>query len=198
MRINRAIEKENRTKMKLLETTIQQSISLAKEGVDTKNAIAKTATGSSTIETAVNFDNLRMDVAGLRERMARAESPMQKIAELIVHIDDAILTLFDFVNEVTRRITHKTGESYEHLSLVIVRLNSIHRLCISIKYECGLDLKATSMFSSPLLAEMTRIVQEYLHGHSNEYAIAVRNYALIEEVVILANQIIQLIHMYSQ
>ena len=183
--------------MKLLESIAQQSILAATEAVAAQNVIAKEATGSSIIRTAVNYDNIRMDMAGVKESCARVESPRQKIAVFIVAADNAVLTLSDFVNEITRGVARSGRDSYKHQHLVAVILNSLHRLCVSIKYELGLDTSATSGFSYPLLAKMTRSVREYLRGHSNKYVMAVRDYALLQEVVILANQMIQLIHMYS-
>jgi len=180
--------------MKQVRELQRQLILLAKEAVGTRTAIAQRATGNNDIKTAVTFDNIRMPVAELQQSLAKAESAQQKLITIVKAYDDSIVTLFDFVKKVAEKINSRWRMIHQHLNTLLAMMNHIHELCVAIKYQFGADTSSHSMYSPALFGKMTNAVEHYVQGKGDPKAI--RNYAIIDEIVILADISLGLIHQY--
>ena len=170
------------------------SILLANEAVGARTAIAQRATGKNFITTAVNFNNIRIGIPELEQLLSAAESTQQRLITIAKAIDDSIVTLFDFVKEVARRSNSRRRSINQHLNALLAMMNKIHELCVAIKYTYRADTSSHSMYSPALFENMTKTVEHYVHGQND--AKAIRNYAIMDEIVILADLTLGLMHRY--
>ena len=168
---------------------------LHKKAIKAQNVIAKLKTGTrSVISTAVTFDNLRMDVDTLRSTLVSEESKNQKLRELTRKIDDSAVTFTEFIVAIARdKNTHR--KIRKRFEVLIKLLQKLHRRCAAIKLKLGDATAAQTKFTTELLAAMTNGVEKYLQGHSHDYVITIRNYALVQEVVIFTDEIIDLVNL---
>ena len=169
------------------------SILLAKEAVGARTAIAQRAIGKNFITTAVNFNNIRIGIPELERLLSVAESTQQRLITIAKAIDDSIVTLFDFVKEVARSNSRRRSIN-QHLNALLAMMNKIHELCVAIKYTYKADTSSHSMYSAALFEKMTKTVEHYVHGQKD--AKAIRNYAIMDEIVILADLTLGLMHRY--
>ena len=140
---------------------------------------------------AIIFDNLRPDEAALEEAMSKAESSKEKLCCVLHSYQNNILTLRDFLEAAL----HENEQAEEEVMIVMGELvgTLVHTLDWISEMRQKLDDTGmpSSLYSGDLEKEMTVAVEEYLKQSSaTDIVYAVRNYAVAEEVMVCADDLI--------
>lgn len=136
---------------------------------------------------AIIFDNLRVDEEKLTRKMAQAKSTNERIRNILDSFQNEIITLSDFLSSALYETKDAETELISGLQMVIARLNSSLQFIARMRNKLNDSEMPVSMYSEQLEKIMTDRVQAYLHESSpNELVYAVRNYAIVTEVFICA------------
>ena len=140
---------------------------------------------------AIIFDNLRPDEVALKEAMSKAESSKEKLCCVLHSYQNNILTLGNFLEAALRGNKQAEEEVMKVMGKLVGTL--VHTLDWISKMRQKLNdtRMPSSLYSGDLEKEMTVAVEKHLKQSSaTDIVYAVRNYAVAEEVMVCADDLI--------
>eukprot|EP00795_Rhopilema_esculentum_P004821 gene4821-21137_t len=183
--------------MELLKPLREQVCNLALRAIHAEMAVAHDSVGKKVISTAVVFDNIRIDTTLLRRMLVSGISAKQKLAFLAATVNDGARSFFDFLSAAADDSLNESESVAKHLIGLIHILEVLHAISEKISVKLQEISIPVSKYSPELFTEMTSRVQKLLDNKSVEHAKAIRNYALLEEVVIFAKSMIEAMNLFQ-
>ena len=134
---------------------------------------------------AIVFDNLRVNEDELRGQLERAPSPNKKLCCILNAFQNEIITLKDFIaSALHTTIKRDIAVKMENL---LALLSSMLGLIARMRLKLNDTQIPVSMYTHTLEKDMTSLVMTYLHKTTeSEFVCAVRNYAIVFEVIVCA------------
>ena len=134
---------------------------------------------------AIVFDNLRINEDELSAQLARAWSPNKKLCCIVNAFQNEIITLKDFIASALENT--KQHDIAMKMEVLLALLNSMLGLIARMRLKLNDTQMPVSMYTHALENDMTSLVMTYLHKKTaSDLVYAVRNYAIVFEVIVCA------------
>ena len=145
---------------------------------------------TQTLETEVRFDILQNDTVALKRALVTVTALNRKLVMILNSFQDPLLTMLHFVNAMCDESEHAPKELLRCMYNLARKLDLTLGIISDMKTTLHDTVISKSQYTQKLENEFTKSVENLLQkSKATDFVMAVRNFALIEEVSICASEL---------
>ena len=156
--------------------------------------------GYETLKRGVRFAMLQNDVVALKIKLVTVRGLNKQLVLILNSFQDPLQTMMDFLRVIFAQTSHSEAKLLRCIRNLAIRLDSAMDVIATMKNELHDKVNPVSKYSFALEKELnTSIVKLLGESEVTDLVLAVRNYAIVEEAFICADEFYgMLLPLYNQ